>query len=90
MSGYIGTVEAQGCGTLHFYVVGWLKDTPTSTHMKGLLHSEHFRKQITDYITANIKSDTRSATGKQLKLIERQKAVSYSCSDDPRGMDYIV
>jgi hypothetical protein len=29
MSGYIGTIEAQGRGTLHFHVIGWLRNALT-------------------------------------------------------------
>ena len=39
---YVGTVEAQGRGTLHLYMLLWLKDAPTADEMKTALKSDLF------------------------------------------------
>ena len=42
INGYIGTVEAQGQGTLHLHMILWLKGSPTLTKVKEMLLDEHF------------------------------------------------
>ena len=37
---YVGTVEAQGRGTLHLHMLLWLTDAPTASEMKTALKSE--------------------------------------------------
>ena len=54
MVAYIGTVEAQGRGTLHFHVIAWLKGSPTSSHIKELLQKEEFRNKVAGFIATNI------------------------------------
>jgi hypothetical protein len=90
MAAYIGTVEAQGRGTLHFHVVCWLKGAPTSARMKELLQGERFRQRIAEFIKVNIRSDIAGADGHKLRTMERQKAVSYSRPEDPRKDNYAV
>lgn len=40
---YVGTVEAQGRGTLHLHMILWLKGSPTLTEMKELLLADEFQ-----------------------------------------------
>ena len=54
MEGYIGSVEAQGCGTLHLHILLWLKGAPMPTEMKKLLHTDKFRQKIEEYINTMI------------------------------------
>jgi Helitron helicase-like domain at N-terminus len=42
MVAYIGMVEVQNRGSLHFHFIRWLKGSPTSHHMKELLQKESF------------------------------------------------
>ena len=42
IQGYIGTVEAQGRGSLHLHMLLWLKGAPNSDGMRELLTSEAF------------------------------------------------
>ena len=51
---YIGTVEAQGRGTLHLHIVVWLCGALTSIQMKEALSSQKFQRKVTEYIGANI------------------------------------
>jgi len=39
---YIGMVEVQGRGTLHLYILLWLKNAPNAMEMKTALKSENF------------------------------------------------
>jgi hypothetical protein len=90
MAGYIGAVEAQARGTLHFHVIAWLKGSPTSSRMKELLQKEGFRKRVTDFIASNIRSDIGGGNGQQIKSMKKEKAVSYSRPVDPRGPNYMA
>ena len=42
VANYIGTVEAQGCRTLHFHTIIWLEGAPMAERMKELLLTESF------------------------------------------------
>lgn len=90
MSSYIGAVEAQGRGTLHFHVVCWMKDAPSSIHMKELLKGDMFRRHVSTFIKANIRSDIRGADASNMRDLERQNAVSYSRPEDPREDGYLI
>jgi len=85
VASYIGTVEAQGRGTLHLHIVLWLLNAPSSERMKELLKSESFRQRIADFIKCNIKGD---ASGADVTKIVRQNSVSYSRPLDPRQDHY--
>ncbi|KAG2337317.1 hypothetical protein BDR05DRAFT_952706 [Suillus weaverae] len=54
VEGYIGTVEAQGRGTLHLHMLVWLQGAPTAVVMKNRLQSPEFRTKVANYIGANI------------------------------------
>jgi hypothetical protein len=43
---YIGTVEAQGRGTLHLHMLLWLKDAPPANVMQMALQDEHFHQRV--------------------------------------------
>lgn len=47
---YIGTVEAQGRGTLHLHIILWLRGAPTAEKMKQALQSSVFREKVAAYI----------------------------------------
>ncbi|KAH9046205.1 hypothetical protein EDB84DRAFT_1629053 [Lactarius hengduanensis] len=42
----VGTVEAQGRGTLHLHMVLWLKGSPPSHQMKEMLQTPEFRADV--------------------------------------------
>ena len=46
VASYIGTVEAQGRGTLHLHIVVWLCGSLTSAGIKEALHSEGFCDRV--------------------------------------------
>lgn len=88
VAAYIGTVEAQGRGTLHLHIMLWLCGAPTSTKMKHALQSESFRSRVTSFIKANIRADLDGADGSTIHKMPCTKSVSYSRPCDPRAEDY--
>ena len=90
VDGYVGTVEAQGRGTLHLHMVLWLTGSVTSSQMKNLLLSEHFRNRVKDFIHANIKADIPGYIGSQVLTIPKQKNVAFSRPVDPRKDGYDI
>ena len=90
MAAYIGAVEAQGRGTLHFHVIAWLRGSPTLSRMKKLLEKETFQRKVADFIAVNIRSDITGANGQEIKAMKKEKAVSYCRPVDPRQSDYIL
>lgn len=90
IAGYIGAIEAQGQGTLHFHVITWLNGSPTSIHMKELLQNEIFQKKVGDFIATNIWSDIAGGNGAEVRAIKKEKSVSYSWPVDLTQSNYAV
>ena len=88
MEAYIGAVEAQGRGTLHFHMIGWLKGAPTADRIRELLQEETFRAKLVRFIHSTIKSDIGGANAEQVRAMNREEAVSFSRPVDPRQSDY--
>src|SRR5882762_8564751 len=61
VTSYIGTIKAQGRGTLHLHIVVWLCRSLTSSKMQHALQLVLFRSKIKEYITANIRGDIDGA-----------------------------
>lgn len=83
VQGYIGTVEAQGRGSLHLHMLIWLKDSPTSTEINELLHSESFRARVSTYINETIKADIDNMTTEEILSLPKNCEVSYSRTKQP-------
>jgi hypothetical protein len=77
IASYIGTVEAQGRGTLHLHIVVWLVGALTHVQMKHALKSHAFRIKIEDYIAANIRMDLEGADKDKILHMRRENALSY-------------
>ena len=88
VASYIGTVEAQGRGTLHLHMIVWLCGSLTSSKMKEALRSSSFRSKITDYIKANVRADIDGADENAVKQMSRENCLSYSRPCDPRQFGY--
>jgi len=84
IEGYVGTVEAQGWGTLHLHMLLWLKGAPTSAKMKQLLQSDIFRSHIVDFIALNIRGHHEAISEETLSTIPKETAMSYSRPFDAR------
>lgn len=88
INGYIGTVEAQGRGTLHLHMIVWLKGSPTLSRMKKLLLDDQFRTRLCSFIQANIRADLRNFYGPAVLALPHKKDVAFSRPIDPRLPDY--
>ncbi|KAG1779208.1 hypothetical protein EV702DRAFT_1195708 [Suillus placidus] len=85
---YVGTIEAQGRGTLHLHMIIWLRNAPTSSEMKELLQSDVFRAKVASFIARNIQGHHSEVSSESLKTLPRQSAVSYSRPPDPRSRNF--
>ena len=81
---YIGTVEAQGRGTLHLHMLLWLEDAPTAAEMKDALKSDLFREKVIRFIKSSIRASIGDMTHEQVSAIPKTTGVSYSRPVDPR------
>ncbi|KIK32555.1 hypothetical protein CY34DRAFT_110924 [Suillus luteus UH-Slu-Lm8-n1] len=90
VQGYIGTVEAQGRGTLHLHIILWLSHAPTASEIKDLLQTETFRTTVASFIAQNIHGYHPHVTADTLKTLPRQTAVSYSRPPDPRSPTFLT
>lgn len=88
VSSYIGTVEAQGRGTLHLHMMIWLEGSLTAEAMKEALLHEKFRDRIKAFIEKNIKAVIEGKTHAEIVLMKRAPAVANSRPVDPRKPEY--
>ncbi|KAJ7727276.1 hypothetical protein DFH07DRAFT_782499 [Mycena maculata] len=83
VNGYIGTVEAQGRGTLHLHILFWLAGSPTSELMQASLQSESFQAKILAYIKKTIRADIKAHDGPTVVALTKTPSVAYSRPPDP-------
>ena len=57
LKAYIGSIEAQGRGSLHLHIIMWLAGGPTAEEMKVLLTSQAFRDRVCAFIRTCISAD---------------------------------
>jgi len=88
VASYIGTVEAQGHGTLHLHIVIWLCGSLSLPRMKEALKSEGFRTKVQAYIAANIKADLDGANAAAVNSMLCVTGLSYSRPCDPSMPNY--
>lgn len=88
VDGFIGTVEAQGCGTLHLHMLLWLKGSVPSSEMKQLLLTEEFRDRVKHFIAANICRDVSDMDAPSILSTPRDPVVTFSRPIDPCLPDY--
>ena len=89
VASYIGTVKAQGWGTLHLHIIVWLCGSLSLIKMKEALQSERFRAKVKAYIAANIKADLDGADAAAINGMPWVTNMSYSRPCDPRRLNYI-
>ena len=80
---YIGTVEAQGRGTLHLHMLLWLSGSKTSKDMKDCLSSPQFRESMKSFIKQNIHADFMDVCGAEITALPREARVAFSRPIDP-------
>ena len=87
VNSYIGTVEAQGRGSLHLHLLLWLKGAPTASEMRHALSTEPFREKIKGYIKETIHADLDGKQTAEVLGMRKVDAVAYSRPLDPRKSD---
>lgn len=85
---HIGTVEAQGRGTLHLHMILWLSGSIPAPQMCECLLLEDFRNKIKEFIATNIHAHFPTKPGESILSIPTQPNVAFSCPVDPRLPDY--
>ena len=87
---YIGTVEAQGRGSLHLHLLLWLEGAPTARELKLALTNDTFREKIKRFIKETIRADLDGKSSSQVQAMPKTDAVSYSRPVDPRRYDAVT
>ena len=85
---YIGTIEAQGRGTLHLHMLLWLSGSPTTAQMQERLQRDDFRHKIEAFIASNIHADIAAAEGVDVLSVPKQPLTAFSRPIDPRQPNY--
>lgn len=88
IEGYIGTVEAQGRGTLHLHMVLWLSNSVSAPQMKMYLLNEEFREKLKKYISMNIRADIPGFLGDAILSVPKDSAVAFLRPVNPCKPDY--
>ncbi|RDB16871.1 ATP-dependent DNA helicase PIF1 [Hypsizygus marmoreus] len=85
---YIGTVEAQGRGSLHLHLILWLSGSPTSSEMQTALLDDSFRERLRKFISTNIRADIKGADSQAINAMRVLPEISYARPVDPRGPEF--
>ncbi|EAU80832.2 hypothetical protein CC1G_04942 [Coprinopsis cinerea okayama7 len=85
---YIGTVEAQGRGTLHLHMLLWLRDAPPPSVLKEIIKSEEFRERVKEFISTTIHADIDGKNNRQVKALPRDGECSYARPTHPDDPEY--
>ena len=84
---YVGTVEAQGRGSLHLHLLIWLEGAPTAKELRHALTTHAFRERIKQFIRGTIRADIDGKQATEVRAMPKVEAVSYSRPLDPRKSD---
>ncbi|EUC56046.1 ATP-dependent DNA helicase PIF1, putative [Rhizoctonia solani AG-3 Rhs1AP] len=88
VSGYFGTVECQGRGTLHLHMLIWLKDTPPPEKIKSLLQSSVFRDKVLEFIRHNVRSFISDlSNSNQVASVHPNPEIAYSRIPKPSSTE---
>jgi hypothetical protein len=89
LSGYFGTVESQGRGTLHFHLLIWLENTPKADDISELLKLSAFRTHVAQYIQQNLRAYLPGLeTAETIQAIPREKDIAFNRPINPDDPDY--
>jgi hypothetical protein len=84
VNSYIGTVESQGRGTLHFHLLVWLRDAPSADEMRVLLRTKEFCQKVSAYIEVNMYGHLPGmSTAEEVFAIPCEKELAYSRPPNP-------
>ncbi|KAF8809982.1 hypothetical protein BYT27DRAFT_7209905 [Phlegmacium glaucopus] len=81
---YIGTVEAQGRGSLHLHLLLWLDGAPTARELKTALKNGGFRDKMKRFVGGTIQADIDGKSFAEVVGMTKVESVSYSRPLDPR------
>ena len=84
---YVGTVEAQGRGSLHLHLLLWLEGAPTASELRQALTTSSFRERIKQFVKETIRADLDGKKTPEVLAMPKVDAVSYSRPLDPRRAD---
>ncbi|KAJ3568696.1 hypothetical protein NP233_g5549 [Leucocoprinus birnbaumii] len=90
IQGYVGTVEAQGRGTLHLHAILWLKGGPSASDISKLLKKTEYRDRVRNFIRAHISADIDGLDGASVQQLPRQSDLAYSRPLDPDSPNYEI
>ncbi|KAF6745923.1 ATP-dependent DNA helicase PIF1 [Ephemerocybe angulata] len=85
LQAYIGSVEAQGRGTLHLHLLLWMVDTPSPQRMKELLTEQSFRERLMAFVAQNIIADIEGRSTAEVRPLRVDKEAAYSRPLNPRA-----
>ncbi|KAF7310022.1 ATP-dependent DNA helicase [Mycena indigotica] len=88
INGYIGTVEAQGRGSLHLHLLLWLRGAPTAQQMQEALQSDEFLARVKSFIKHNIRADVPGGPLPPDARKRLARSVAFSRPVDPRTTNY--
>ncbi|KAF8814029.1 hypothetical protein BYT27DRAFT_7250439 [Phlegmacium glaucopus] len=81
---YIGTVEAQGRGSLHLHLLLWLDGAPTARELKTALKNGGFCDKMKQFVGGTIRADIDGKSFAEVVGMTKVELVSYSQPLDPR------
>ncbi len=86
---YVGAVESQGRGSLHFHMLMWLGDTPRPNVLHEMLATEEFRLRVQAFIRANLRAYLPGLeTAQSVKAIPKEKEIAYNRPPCPASPSY--
>lgn len=88
ISAYVGSVEAQGRGTLHLHMLLWLSGSVPAEKIKDCLLTTEFRDNMKSFISQNIHADLSDVHGADVFMLPREPRVAFSRPIDPRIPNY--
>jgi hypothetical protein len=84
VNSYLGTVEAQGRGSLHLHLLVWLVGAPTASELRNALSDSRFRDKVKQYIRSTIRADVGMKGTTEVLAMSKVDSVAYSRPLDPR------
>jgi hypothetical protein len=85
---YVGSVEAQGRGTLHLHMLLWLQGGPPASVMEAALKCEEFKAKVVNFIRSTISGDIGGMLKEEILAMKKEDDLSTSRPIHPRSIGY--
>lgn len=86
---YIGAVETQGRGTLHFHTLLWLQGSPSASQWKDALSNASFREKLSSFIRANCRSFVPGLEDEeQIRAVDPKANIAHRRPPAPSAPEY--